>query len=347
MPEGFEASHVAVAQAGTQTEFGNLIEPYRRELLVYCYRLLGSPLDAEDMVQETMLRAWRRRDTFNRPISFRAWLYKIATNTCLNALDRRPRRTLPPAAYPATDSREPAAAPIEEAIWLEPLPDEWLADPAENPEASYSARENISLAFLIALQLLPPRQRAVLILREVLDWQASETAELLGLTVSAVNSALHRARVTLAKHYAQHKHRAAPTVSDDSTTHQLLERYVRAWETADIAGLVSLLREDATLTMPPIPSWYRGSEAITRLLAAGVFSGGGPGWEWRLVPTRANGQPALAIYRRAEAGQAYRAFTLQLLTIDPISGQIAELINFLNPALLACFGLPTELTPSD
>ena len=343
--ESFATSHLAVAQAGTQTEFGSLIEPYRRELQVHCYRLLGSPLDAEDLVQETMLRAWRRRSSFNRPVSFRAWLYKIATNACLNALDKRPRRILPMAAYPAADPREPPAAPIEEPIWLEPFPDEWLADAAENPEARYSARESISLAFLAALQLLPARQRAVLILREVLDRPARETAELLGLTVPAVNSALHRARVTLAKHYPEHKREADRAGSDDLATSRLLERYVRAWETADIAGLVSLLREDATFTMPPTPSWYQGPAAIASLLAAGIFAGGAPGWDWRLVPTRANGLPALAIYRRADASEAYRAFTLQMLTIDPASGKIAQLINYLNPALLACFRLPVELTP--
>jgi RNA polymerase sigma-70 factor (ECF subfamily) len=330
---------VAVAQAGDPAEFGSLVEPYRRELLAYCYRFLGSPLDAEDLVQETMLRAWRRRETFNRPVSFRAWLYKIATNACLNALEKRPRRTLPMAVSAAADPHAGRPAPVTEPIWLEPFPDEWLPDPADTPEARYSARESISLAFLTALQVLPPRQRAVLILREVLDWPASEVAGLLGLTVPAVNSALHRARATLAKHYPEHE--AARAAPDDPAIRRLLEQYVAAWEAADIAGLVSLLREDAILTMPPIPSWYRGLEAIGHLLGASVFAGAD--WQWRLLPTRANGQPALAIYRRAEAGKPFQAFTLQLLTIDPATGQIAELINFLNPALLACFSLPAEL----
>ena len=344
IPERVAAIHVAVAQAGTQAEFGTLIEPYRRELQVYCYRMLGSPLDAEDMVQETLLRAWRRRNTFIQAISFRAWLYKIATNICLNTLVKRPRRVLMISAHPVEDPRELMAAPIEEPIWLEPFPDEWLTDSAENPEARYSSHESITLAFMAALQWLPPRQRAVLILREVLDWHADETAELLGLTVSAVNSALHRARMTLGRHYPEPTHET--TQPNSAAIDQLLERYVRAWETADIAGLVSLLREDATLTMPPIPSWYRGSTAIGNLLEAGVFIHGQPGWEWRLVPTRANGQTALAMYRRADADEAFLAFTLQILTIDPASGHIAGLINYLNPALLPCFGLPIAL-PAD
>jgi RNA polymerase sigma-70 factor (ECF subfamily) len=335
--------HVAVAQADNQGEFGGLIEPYRRELQAYCYRLLGSPLDAEDAVQETMLRAWRGRAGFRQAVSFRAWLYKIATNTCLNTLERRPRRRLPMSVYPAADPLATRPAPIYEPIWLEPYPDDWLPDNTATPEARYGERESLSLAFLTALQLLPPRQRAVLILREVLDWQASETADLLSLTVAAVNSALHRARTTLAKHYPGRLDETGRGRADDPETQRLLDRYVRAWETADIAGLVALLREDAALTMPPIPSWYQGREAIASLLAAGVFAGAEHGWEWRLRTTGANGQPALAIYRRAEAGEPFRAFTLQVLVIDPASGQVSALINFLNPALLECFGLPVEL----
>ncbi|MEP7357583.1 MAG: RNA polymerase subunit sigma-70, partial [Anaerolineales bacterium] len=216
-------------------------------------------------------------------------------------------------------------------------------DPAETPEARYSARESISLAFLAALQVLPPRQRAVLILREVLDWPASEAAELLGLTVPAVNSALHRARVTLAKHYPAQREAPRAAGDDDPVIRRLLDRYVAAWEAADIAGLVSLLRQDALLTMPPIPSWYQGPATIAPLLASGVFAGG---WEWRMLPTRANGLPAFAIYRRAKAGEPFVPFTLQLLDIDLASGQIAELINFFEPALLACFRMSAALPPA-
>ncbi len=341
-----EAAHLAVAQAGSPSEFGRLVEPYRRELLAYGYRLLGSPLDAEDLVQETLLRAWRGRASFNRVGSFRAWLYKIATNAGLNALARRPRRGLPPSRYPAGDPRQPMPAPLADPVWLEPLPDEWLPDPAPTPEARYSARESVSLAFLTALHLLPPRQRAVLLLREVLDWRAQETADLLGLTLAAVNSALHRARVTLAKHYPPAA-TAAPAIDDDAATQRLLARYVGAWETADVAGLVALLREDATFTMPPYPSWFQGRADIAAVLARGVFATPTvAGWQWRVLPTRANGHPALAIYRRAAAGAPYLPFTLQVLVLDAAGGQVTALVNFLNPALLACFGLPAAL-PAD
>jgi RNA polymerase sigma-70 factor (ECF subfamily) len=331
---------MAIAQMGNQDEFGALIEPYRRELHAYCYRLLGSSLDAEDMVQETLLRAWRRRDTFNQPISFRAWLYKIATNACLNALEKRPRRTLPTALSPAADAREPTADPLDEPIWLEPIPDEWLAGDTENPEATYAARETISFGFMILLQSLPARQRAVFVLRDILDWRADETANVLELTLSSVNSALHRARSTIAKHYPDEPVALSP---DDPAVHELLERYVHAWETADVPGLVSMLKDDAMLTMPPVPSWYRGSAAIASILATGVFGGQTAGGQWRLLEARANGQPALAIYHRSEEGKPFQPFTFQVLTIDATSGRIAALINFLNPGIMACFGLPEQL----
>ena len=345
-PDHLESSYVAVAQSGNQAEFGDLIEPFRLELQVYCYRLLGSSLDAEDMVQETMLRAWRRRDTFNKPISFRAWLYKIATNACMNELEKRPRRTLPTALYPASDSREPATAPLDEPIWLEPIPDEWLAGDIENPEATYASRETISLGFMVLLQLLPRRQRVVFVLRDILHWQAGETANVLGLTVSSVNSALHRARITIAKHYPKHNREAAPLSSEDPGVRQLLQRYVRAWENADVAELVSMLKDDAILTMPPIPNWYQGSAAIANMLATGVFANQTAGGEWRLLVAHANGQPALAIYHCPQEGNSFHPFTFQVLSIDVTTVRITALINFLNPAILACFGLPAQFEAS-
>ena len=202
MLESNEAGRVAAALAGDQNEFSDLVEPYRHELQVHCYRMLGSLHEAEDMVQETFLRAWRRLETYAGRASLRAWLYRIATNVCLDALEKRPRRTLPVRSQPPAEPSALPAPPLTELIWLEPFPDDLLDDVEPTPEARYALHESITLAFLTALQLLPPRQRAVLIMRDVLDWDASEVAELLDMTVSAVNSALHRARVALNKNYS-------------------------------------------------------------------------------------------------------------------------------------------------
>ena len=255
------AKRVATADP---SDISSLIEPYRRELHLHCYRLLGSLHDAEDLVQETMLRAWQYFDTFKGASSLRTWLYTIATNACLEALKKRPPRTLPVAAYSATDPLGPIAPALAEALWLEPFPDSWLAEAAANPEAHYTRHESVSLAFLTVLQLLPPRQRAILLLSDVLDWHASEVAHLLEISVSAVNSALHRARVTLAKHYHPDEREMAQVSLTDAATNALLSRYVQAWETDDVAGLVALLKEDATLSMPPFPFVVLGARSDSR-----------------------------------------------------------------------------------
>jgi len=255
------ASRLAAARAGDQHEFSNLVEPSRRELQVHSYRMLGSLFEAEDAVQETFLRAWRRLETYQRDVSFRAWLYKIATNVCLDMLDkRRARRRLPVGANPAADPLLPMPAPVTEPVWLEPVPDDWLAavEQSTNPEARQAARDNISLAFVAALQRLPPRQRAVLILRDVLDWSANEAAELFGLTPSAVTSALHRARVKLAQTEAAGLGRAAPAPLDPDRT-LLLARYVTAWEAADVAGLVQLPRKKPPSACRPGPPGIRAA----------------------------------------------------------------------------------------
>ncbi len=325
-----------------QADISSLLEPYRRELHLHCYRLMGSLQDAEDMVQETMLRAWRRFDTFKGSASLRTWLYTIATNACLDALKKRPPRTMPVAAYPAADPLHPLAPAIAEPIWLEPVPDSWLVE-ADNPETRYTRRESVSLAFLTALQLLPPRQRAVLILADVLDWRASEIAELLEITVSAVNSALHRARVTLAKHYHMDERDLANMGrAADVQMSELLSRYVHAWETDDIAGIVALLKEDAVLSMPPIPSWYQGREAILAILTIGPF-GTEVRQRWKLRPTCANGQPAFVFYQADQSQGIYRAFGIQVVTIDQQSGQIAEMTIFKNPSLVPYFDSPSQL----
>jgi RNA polymerase sigma-70 factor (ECF subfamily) len=300
--------------------------------------------DAEDLVQETMLRAWRHFDTFKGSASLRTWLYTIATNACLDVLKKHPPRTLPMAAFPSADPLLPIASPATEAIWLEPFPDSWLSEATDNPEARYTRRESISFAFLTVLQLLPPRQRAILLLSDVLEWHASEIAHLLEISVSAVKSALHRARVTLAKHYHANWQEIAEGGLLDAATSALLARYVQAWETDDVAGLVALLKEDATLNMPPLPSWFKGREAIRALLTSAVF-GSGVQKKWRLYPTAANAQPAFALYRVDESTGFYRAFGIQLVTLDRSTPAmyIVEVTIFNVPSLVTSFGFPLQL----
>jgi len=215
-----------------------------------------------------------------------------------------------------------------------------MAEATENPEARYSRHESVSLAFLTALQLLPPRQRAILIFSDVLDWRASEIAQLLELSVAAVNSALHCARVTLEKNYRTDKQEMARVRRSDAATNALLSRYLRAWETDDVDGLVALLKEDATLSMPPVPSWYQGRAAIRAMLLAIVFRSGVQN-RWRLYPTQANGQPAFVLYRADEAQSAYRAYSVQVVTLD--GSQVAEVTAFLDPSLVTAFGFPLQL----
>lgn len=317
--------------------FGALVEPYRRELYVHCYRMMGSVQDAEDMVQEAFLRAWRRRDTYEGRASLRAWLYKIATNTCLDALDKRKRRAIPFTRGDAASLDQPVPADVNEPIWLEPFPDEMLIGDEGGPDSYYAAREKITLAFIAVLHLLPPRQRAVLILRDVLEWDAAEVADLLGVTVASVKSALHRARQTMRAHERTHLEGVAPKTLDQKRQSQL-EAYVRAWQAADISGLTALLREDASFSMPPIPAWYQGRATVAALLGKTIFAGQANG-RWRLLPTRANGQIAFGLYRRDESRGLYTAYAIQVLTFAD-DGSIADIITFRRPGLVAKFGLP-------
>lgn len=242
-----ESRRLAAARNGDARQFSKLAEPYRQELQVHCYRILGSLQDAEDMVQETMLRAWKRLDTYEGRATFRAWLYKIATNICLDTLNKRRRRAkrlLPNNIFPPANPHNPIEPPMKEILWLEPLPDEWVADSsAVNPEARYSVSESVSLAFLTALQILPARQRAVLILKDVMDWSAKEIADLLDSTTPSVNSALHRARVKLAKNYHRQQGQITDPDEADEQTREALEKYMHAWQTANVNGLVALLKK--------------------------------------------------------------------------------------------------------
>ncbi len=331
---------LAAAIRGDTAAFAALAEPYRRELLTHCYRMLGSPQDAEDQVQETYLRAWRYLKTYERRASFRAWLYKIATNACLDYLHRRPRRSLPQQQFAPSTATELPPPAISEPIWIQPFPDELLAPTEAGPEARYETRESISLAFLVALQVLPSRQRCALILVDVLGWPAAEIADLLGITVSAVNSLLHHARTTLRQSYPTRQRDAARLAENDPRVKSLLERYLHAWESADIEGIISLLTRDATFSMPPSPAWFQGHQAIWALLSGLILDGDAQGL-WRLLPTHANGQPAFAFYQRDEVTCKYQAFAIQALSIE--GNLISEATTFSYPALFPYFNLPVEL----
>ncbi len=322
-----------------EVSFASSVEGYRRELQVHCYRMVGSLEDSEDLVQETVLRAWRSRGGFEGRASFRAWLYRIATNVCLDLLARGHRRVLPadvaPAADPDADMPAPADLP-----WLDPYPDrliEGLASAEDDPEAAAVKKETIELAFLSAIQHLPPRRRAVLILRDVLGWSAKDTASALGVTVASVNSALQRARTTLKQHLPARRLDWAPTSDPSSTERALLQRYMDAHESGDVASLAVLLRDDVRLSGPPRPLWFDGRQALLasarRLAAPGRF---------RYVATAANGQPAAASYVREAGGDRYRPMGIDVLRIE--DGLVAEITAFLRPDLFAAFGLPPVLT---
>jgi RNA polymerase sigma-70 factor (ECF subfamily) len=306
------------------------LEEHRAELTGYCYRMLGSSFEAEDAVQETMVRAWKGFDRFEGRAALRSWLYRIATNVCLDMLTSAQRRARPMDLSPAGDARNLPAEPLPEAIWVGPAPDERLLP--QNPADVAVAKESIRLAFVAALQHLPPRQRAVLILREVLAWSASETAELLGTSVASVNSALQRARGTLAAiDVPTDLHRPM-----DEEQQSLLSRYVAAFESYDLESLTALLHEDATLSMPPLEMWLRGVDEIrTWLLGHGSVCRGS-----RLIPTVANGSPAFAQYHPTPDGFAPWA----LMVLEISDGRIAGIINFLDTdRIFPLFGLPARL----
>ena len=322
------------AAAGDESAFAELAERYRRELQVHCYRLLGSFDEAEDLVQEALLRAWRRRSTFSGRSTFRAWIYAIATNACLDVLKRRPRRA-------ATHA---SPLPVADVPWLQPYPDRLLegAAPSEDePEEALVAKETIELAFIAAIQLLPPRQRVVLVARDVLGWSARETAALLEVSTAAVNSALQRARATLKEHLPRRRLEWSQGSDASEEERALLHRYVEASERGDAAEMVALLREDAFFAMPPQPEWRVGNEAIVASWVEGGFGSDSFG-HFRCVLTRVNAQPAVAMYLRRPGEEKYRAFAVDVLRIE--DGGIAEVIAFeLDEKLLAALGLPRTL----
>ncbi len=306
-------------------DFAERTERHRSELRVHCYRMLASFEDAEDAVQETLLRAWRRRGDLERDDHVRAWLYKIATNTCLDTIRAKKRRLL-------------RLESFRDVPWLEPFPDRLLDAPApaaDQPDAALVGRESIELTFLAVIQLLPPRQRAVLILRQVLDWPAAEVAELLEIGVAAVNSALQRARATLRTHLPVDGREGWTSQETTDLERDVLQRYIAAQECGDVAATLALIRDDIRVTMPPAPYVFEGRSAILELAERAAGTG-----KWRLVATAANRQPAAACYLREDGDTAFRAFKIDVLRF--VDGVVAEATTF-GPKHFPAFGLPAVL----
>jgi RNA polymerase sigma-70 factor, ECF subfamily len=312
-------------------EFIRRAEPFRRELLAHCYRMLGSVDDAEDVVQESFLRAWRSYGEFQGRSSLRTWLYRIATNACLTALQNRGRRPLPSGLGGPGDHSDIAADTWSEVEWLQPIPDALVNRESTDPAAIVALRESLRLALIASLQYLPPRQRAVLILRDVLGWPAAEVAEALGITTAAVKSVVQRARARLEQVGPQADQVTEPT---EPEARSLLDQYIAAFENSDVAALERLLRQDATLELPPSTTWFAGGDAVARAVSAL----GSPG-DWRMLPTTANGQPAAAAYHRS--GDSYQAYAIVVLTATTTG--IARIVVFGDVGLFAKFGLPQVL----
>jgi RNA polymerase sigma-70 factor, ECF subfamily len=328
------------ARGGDEGAFERVVEPYRGELQAHCYRMLGSAHDAEDALQETLLRAWRGLAGFEGRSSLRAWLYRIATNVSLRAIERRPKRILPVDYGPAGDPHSEPEEPLLESVWVEPYPDDGLTDVRASPDAHYEQRESVELAFIAALQHLPDRQRAVLLLRDVLGFSPAEIAEALESTPASVYSALQRAHAAIDERLPERSQAETLRSIGDGRLREVTERFVAAWEANDVSALVELLTDDAAITMPPRPSWYRGREPVAVFLAKTPMA---ERERWRVVAVSANGQPGFAMYGIEADGRWY-AHAIQAITLDP-NGLIAEITAFLDPGAFRHFGLPYELTP--
>jgi RNA polymerase sigma-70 factor (ECF subfamily) len=329
-----EDVHLAAARAGDEEAFGALVAPYRRELRAYCYRMAGSLDDADDLLQESLLRAWRALATFEGRASLRTWLYRVTWSACVDALQSKPMRKLSVDTGPPANPEDPVPAPQLEG-WIGPCPASLYQDMPATPEARYTGRESVALAFLAALQLLPAKQRATLLACDVLGWSAQECADMLGSSVASVNSSLQRARDTLESRSSRWR----PSLPEEAVTRALLAKYVQAWERADVPALVSILHEDATLAMPPLPIWLRGSRAIGQSIGAMVLTPDARG-VFRFVTTEANGLPALAAYRRDAPDGIYKPFALHVLSLGT---SVEAVTAFLDPTLFSRFELPSHL----
>jgi RNA polymerase sigma-70 factor, ECF subfamily len=303
------------AKSGSEEAYRRLVEPHRAELHAHCYRMLGSVQDAEDALQEALVRAWKGLPKFEGRSSLRSWLYRIATNTSLDAIERRPKRILPIDYGPPADPAGGVGEPLVESVWIEPYPDETLGieDGYASPDASYEQRESVELAFIAALQLLPANQRAVLILREVLGFSAQEAADGLDTSVASVNSALQRARATIEKKLPDQSQQETLRSLGNEKVKELVERYAEAWERSDVDTVVSMLAEDAAFTMPPMARWFRGLDGIRGFLERWSMI---PDWSWRAIPTTANGQAALAFYSWDSEQGAFTPFAVNVLAFE-------------------------------
>jgi RNA polymerase sigma-70 factor (ECF subfamily) len=334
-----ERELLQAARGGEQDAFRRLVEPHRAELHAHCYRMLGSLHDAEDALQDALLRAWKGLPRFEGRSAVRSWLYKIATNACLDAIARRPKRVLPIDYGPPSEPNVDAGEPLVESVWIEPYPDETLglSDGYAAPEARYEQREAVELAFVAAMQHLPANQRAVLILREVLGFSAREVAESLDTTVASVNSALQRARKTVDHRLPEQSQQETLRSLGEERIRALVEAYVDAWERGDVDALLALLAEDAVFSMPPWPVWWRGRETIAGFApTAAEFCA-----ESCVVPTQANGQPAVAYYHLdAETGR-YKPTAIDVITFE--GALIKEITAFVSADVFERFGLPPEL----
>ncbi len=330
------------ARGGDESAFSQLIGLHRGALHAHCYRMLGSLQDAEDALQETLLNAWRALPRFEGRSSFKSWLYRIATNACLKAIERRPRRVLPVDYGPAADPHDSLAQPIVETVWLEPYPDAGmeLEDGLASPDARYEQREAVELAFVAALQHIPAKQRAVLILRDVLGFSAREVAETLEMNPAAVDSALQRAHNTVDERLPARSQQATLQAIGDERLRKLVGGFVDAWERADVNSVVAMLAHDATIAMPPAPTWYRGREAIETFLGSVALAAG---IRWRLRPVSANGQLAFGEYRWNETNRHFVAEAVTVLTLA--DALIADITAFRGPELFAQFGLPELVEP--